>query len=89
MEPGNEMKDAPLVEFRNVHKRFGALVVLEGVNLSLKRGESLVIIGASGSGKSVMLKHIVGLLQPDEGKVLALGKDLWTMSEKQREDFRL
>jgi len=60
---------APLVQFVDVHKRFGSLVVLDGVSLSIPRGESLVIIGASGSGKSVMLKHIVGLLRPDSGEV--------------------
>jgi phospholipid/cholesterol/gamma-HCH transport system ATP-binding protein len=59
----------PLVEFRDVHKRFGHLVVLDGVSLKVQRGESVVIIGASGSGKSVMLKHIVGLLRPDRGQV--------------------
>src|SRR5687767_12951869 len=60
---------APLVEFKDVRKRFGSLVVLAGISLQVKRGESMVIIGASGSGKSVMLKHIVGLLRPDHGEV--------------------
>jgi phospholipid/cholesterol/gamma-HCH transport system ATP-binding protein len=59
----------PLVEFKDVRKRFGHLVVLDGVSFQLARGESLVIIGASGSGKSVLLKHIVGLLRPDDGEV--------------------
>ena len=58
-----------LVEFRNVKKRFAHLVVLDGVSLVVERGESVVIIGASGSGKSVLLKHIVGLLRPDDGEV--------------------
>jgi phospholipid/cholesterol/gamma-HCH transport system ATP-binding protein len=58
-----------LIELRNVHKRFGRLVVLNGVSLSIEEGQSLVVIGASGSGKSVMLKHIVGLLKPDKGEV--------------------
>lgn len=58
-----------LIELKDVHKSFGRLVVLAGVSLSIKAGESLVIIGASGSGKSVMLKHIVGLLRPDSGEV--------------------
>jgi phospholipid/cholesterol/gamma-HCH transport system ATP-binding protein len=59
----------PLVEFKNVKKRFAHLVVLDGVSLKVERGESVVIIGASGSGKSVLLKHIVGLLRPDDGEV--------------------
>jgi phospholipid/cholesterol/gamma-HCH transport system ATP-binding protein len=59
----------PLVEFKNVKKRFAHLVVLDGVSLKVELGESVVIIGASGSGKSVLLKHIVGLLCPDDGEV--------------------
>jgi len=58
-----------LIEFKDVSKRFGKLVVLDQVDLRVKEGESLVIIGASGSGKSVMLKHMVGLLRPDSGEV--------------------
>ena len=59
----------PLIELKNLHKRFGRLVVLDGVNLNIEEGERLVVIGASGTGKSVMLKHIVGLLKPDAGEV--------------------
>jgi phospholipid/cholesterol/gamma-HCH transport system ATP-binding protein len=59
----------PLVELRNLHKRFGKLIVLDGVDMVLEEGETLVILGASGSGKSVLIKHIVGLLKPDQGEV--------------------
>lgn len=59
----------PLIELRNLHKRFGRLVVLNGVTLNIEEGQSVVILGASGSGKSVMLKHIIGLLRPDKGEV--------------------
>ncbi len=58
-----------LLRLVNLHKRFGSLVVLDGVNLEVEEGKTLVILGASGSGKSVMLKHIVGLLKPDAGEV--------------------
>ena len=61
--------EAPLISFKNVHKRFGRLIVLDGVSLDIEKGKCLVIIGASGTGKSVLLKHIVGLLKPDEGEV--------------------
>ena len=61
--------EAPLISFKNVHKRFGRLIVLDGVSLDVEKGKCLVIIGASGTGKSVLLKHIVGLLKPDEGEV--------------------
>src|SRR3990170_6309659 len=72
-----------LIELRNVHKRFGRLVVLNGVTLSVEEGQSLVIIGASGSGKSVMLKHIVGLLKPDKGEVWFDGRRVDELPERQ------
>lgn len=73
----------PLVEFRHVSKSFGSLRVLEDVSLQVQRGESMVVIGASGSGKSVMLKHIVGLLKPDDGEVWFDGIRIDTLPEKQ------
>jgi phospholipid/cholesterol/gamma-HCH transport system ATP-binding protein len=72
----------PLVDLRNLHKRFGHLVVLDGVDLAIPEGQSLVVIGASGTGKSVMLKHIVGLLKPDEGEVYFDDKRIDTLSER-------
>jgi phospholipid/cholesterol/gamma-HCH transport system ATP-binding protein len=72
-----------LIEFRKVSKQFGRVVVLNGVDLQVREGESLVIIGASGSGKSVMLKHIVGLLQPDDGEVWFDGKRIDNLTERQ------
>ena len=71
-----------LIELRDVSKRFGRLVVLNGVSLNIEEGQSLVVIGASGSGKSVMLKHIVGLLEPDEGEVWFDGRRVDDLSEK-------
>ncbi|MGF1633311.1 MAG: ABC transporter ATP-binding protein [Phycisphaerae bacterium] len=67
-------KPQPTIRLTNVHKRFGRLVVLDGVSLDVNEGETLVILGASGSGKSVMLKHIVGLLKPDAGEVFVHGE---------------
>src|SRR5580698_9292232 len=58
-----------LIELRHIYKRFGWLEVLNDVSLQIEKGKCLVILGASGSGKSVMLKHIVGLLKPDSGEV--------------------
>src|SRR6266481_1134212 len=72
----------PLVEFKNIKKRFGHLVVLDGVNVTVQRGESVVVIGASGSGKSVLLKHIVGLLRPDDGEVYYDGLRIDTLPER-------
>lgn len=58
-----------VIEFRNVVKRFGEAVVLDGLSFSVERGEILAVVGPSGTGKSVTLKHIVGLLEPDAGEV--------------------
>ena len=78
-----------LIEFRKVYKRFGRQVVLNGVDLGITEGESLVILGASGSGKSVMLKHMVGLLQPDEGEVWFDGKRIDQFPERKLMDVRV
>src|SRR5688572_3404764 len=61
----------------------GTKVVLRGVDLSVARGECLVVIGRSGTGKSVLLKHVVGLLQPDRGTVRVNGIDVATLAEKE------
>jgi phospholipid/cholesterol/gamma-HCH transport system ATP-binding protein len=72
-----------LIELRNIHKRFGRHVVLDGVSLAIEEGKCLVILGASGSGKSVMLKHIVGLLKPDKGEVWYDGRRTDELPERQ------
>lgn len=71
-----------MIEIVNLHKSFGANHVLRGVNLTIKEGESLAIIGRSGCGKSVLLKHIVGLLSPDEGYVKFDGKIINELEKK-------
>jgi phospholipid/cholesterol/gamma-HCH transport system ATP-binding protein len=71
-----------LIELRKVSKRFGQLVVLDNVDLSIEEGQSLVVIGASGTGKSVLLKHIVGLLKPDAGEIWYDGKRIDHLSER-------
>ncbi len=74
----------PLVEFRGVTKRFGTKTVLDKVNFVIFKGDITTIIGKSGVGKSVLLKHIIGLLRPDEGEILFNGKELKNMSRKER-----
>ena len=64
----------PLIELRDAKKRFGENDVLNGVDLHIFKGEITSIIGKSGVGKSVLLKHIIGLLEPDSGQVLYEGK---------------
>ncbi len=77
-----------MIEIINLHKSFGKNHVLRGVNLQVEKGESMVVIGGSGSGKSVLLKHIIGILKPDEGKVLIDGIDLTTLSENELYEVR-
>lgn len=72
-----------MIEIKNLKKSFGNNEVLRGVDLKIEEGKTTVIIGASGCGKSVLLKHIVGLLKPDEGNILIDGEDITKMTEKQ------
>ena len=80
--------DLPIIQFKSVHKRFGRLVVLSGVTLDIERGKCLAVIGASGTGKSVLLKHIVGLLRPDTGEVWFDGTRIDTVAEADLQDVR-
>ena len=75
--------DTPLIEFRDVTKRFGLLTVLDHANLKIYEGQVTTIIGLSGSGKSVLLKHIIGLLKPDEGNVFFRGNSINRMKKKE------
>lgn len=78
-----------MIEIKNLHKKFGEKVVLTGVDLTIEDGETIVIVGRSGCGKSVMLKHIVGLLYPDSGAVIVEGRNVHTLSEKELYELRL
>jgi phospholipid/cholesterol/gamma-HCH transport system ATP-binding protein len=75
--------DALAVELRNVTKTFGSQTVLDDVSLQVPANQSLCILGRSGTGKSVTLKHIVGLIKPDSGHVLVEGQDITRMSNRQ------
>ena len=76
------MKGEIFLEMRGIKKSFGNQVVLRGVDLDVRRGEVLVLLGGSGGGKSVLMKHMVGLLQPDEGTVTLEGKVISDLSER-------
>ncbi len=65
-----------MIKIDNLHKSFGENKVLDGVNLEIEKGETIVIIGRSGCGKSVLLKHIIGLLRPDQGQIFIDGEDV-------------
>ena len=75
--------DTPLIEFKDVTKRFGPRTILDHVNLQIYEGQVTTIIGLSGGGKSVLLKHIIGLLKPDEGTILFRDKPLTEMKKNE------
>jgi len=72
-----------MIEARNLHKRFDGQPVLDGISFRIENGESVTIIGRSGCGKSVLLKHLIGLLKPDAGDVLIDGENIVPMDERQ------
>jgi len=76
------------IEIQGVWKRLGTKQVLRGVDLTVAEGESVVIIGRSGTGKSVLLKHVVGLIDPDRGDVRVDGKEVPSLNVKQLLELR-
>lgn len=78
-----------MASIRDVHKSFGDLEVLKGINLDLQRGENLVILGRSGTGKSVLIKCMVGLMKPDSGTINILGQDVFSLTPKELNALRL
>ena len=72
-----------MIEVRDLKKSFGSHTILQEVNFRIEKGESVVIIGRSGGGKSVLLKHLIGLLKPDQGEVLIDGENIVPMNERQ------
>ena len=79
---------APMIELQNLWKAFGDRQVLRDMSISIDRGETVVIVGGSGTGKSVTLKHIIGLLKPDRGCVFVDGQELTAMREIDLNRFR-
>ena len=77
-----------MIEINNLYKSFGNKHVLKGVDITVENGSTHCIIGKSGSGKSVLLKHIVGLLKPDKGNVVVDGKDIQKLSYKELFEIR-
>ncbi len=80
--------DVNIVNIHHLKKSFGENHVLKDVNLQLKKGENLVVLGKSGSGKSVLIKCLVGLIEPDEGKLEALGNEVSVLSSKELNELR-
>ena len=80
--------DDVIIEYRDVHKRFGEQTVLDGVNLSVRRGETLTIVGRSGTGKSVMLKTLTGLMPVDSGRIFVDGDEVTELDEDHLRNVR-
>jgi phospholipid/cholesterol/gamma-HCH transport system ATP-binding protein len=77
-----------MIRLVDLHKKFGELMVFEGLNLEIPTGHITSVLGRSGSGKSVLLKHIIGLLRPDRGQVLVDDRDLVAMNDRALNDIR-
>lgn len=71
-----------IIEFKDVRKSFNGLLVHDGINLSIQKGEIMSLLGGSGSGKSVLLKELIGLIMPDSGDIFVLGKQITQMKEQ-------
>src|SRR5438270_8636178 len=83
------IKDELVIDISNLYKSFGENRVLNGIDLKVRKGENVVVLGRSGTGKSVLIKIISGLLKPDEGKVLVLGEEVAKLNDKELQELRL
>lgn len=79
----------PVIEVHNLYKSFGDLHVLQGVDLTVTKGENMVVLGRSGTGKSVLIKIMIGLLKQDRGDCLVLGKEVSSLEGSELRDLRL
>lgn len=85
-----EKKQTPIIEIKDLHKTFGKdNKILKGVNLTLNKGEDLVVLGRSGSGKSVTIKCIVGLIEPDKGEIKVFDENVLNISKKELNEIRV
>jgi len=84
-----DSKDEIILELTDLKKSFGSNTVLKDINLSVKRGETIVVLGRSGTGKSVILKCIIGLILPDSGNIKVFGQDFLDLPEKKENDLRI
>lgn len=78
----------PIIEVKDLHKSFGGIKVLTGIQLDIPEGSTCVILGGSGSGKTVLMKHMIGLLKPDSGQVIVDGEDIVPLDERELERVR-
>ncbi len=80
---------SPVIEVKDLYKSFGDLHVLKGVNLQVNKGENVVVLGRSGTGKSVLIKILVGLLNQDKGSAIVLGQEVSALNEKELRQLRM
>lgn len=80
--------DEPLIRFEDIWKSFGSTSIYEGLDLTVHKGETITIVGGSGTGKSVLLKCLLGLLRPDRGRIEAFGEEVTGRSERQMGEIR-
>ena len=88
IKANTEIGNEPVIDIRDLRKSFGENHVLNGFSLKLHKGENLVVMGKSGSGKSVMIKCLVGLMQPDSGFISVMGKEIRTLDRKTLDALR-
>ena len=77
-----------VISLKGIRKSFGSLEVLKGIDLEVRKGENVVVLGRSGSGKSVLIKIIAGLLRPDEGTVKVLGQEVDALDSRELRELR-
>src|SRR3981081_4747651 len=84
-----DLNSSPMIELRGLAKKIGRQEILRGIDLTVTKGETLVIIGRSGGGKSVLLKNLIGLMQPDAGEIWIDGENIIGLTERQLAAIRL
>ncbi|TXT28632.1 MAG: putative ABC transport system ATP-binding protein, partial [Chitinophagaceae bacterium] len=77
-----------IIEIKGLKKKFGDKEVLKGIDLSVQKGENVVVLGKSGEGKSVMIKCIIGMIQPDEGSIKVFNEEIIGLVDQQLKDIR-
>jgi phospholipid/cholesterol/gamma-HCH transport system ATP-binding protein len=88
-EISNHIESETVISIAGLYKAFGDNKVLNGINLTIHKGENVVVLGRSGTGKSVLIKIISGLLKPDQGTVMVLGQEVDKLNDKQLQELRL
>ncbi len=83
------MSEKPVIEINGLRKTFGGVEVLKGIDLSIMEGKTTIIVGGSGQGKSLIIKHILGLIRPDNGSVRVYGKEMSNIRKKELKEIRM